>query len=144
MESKIGPAALQSFPPREQAKTHGCLNPHATEPTTEPIDRPTSPSTALPQHPGGRVVGEDDHRAAAAASPPNAITPPLPQQSQGQGGSVSDKEDGKWEIVRIVTKRRRRGGDEYKVRWKSTWLPESELGNAQRLVREFEGRGWVQ
>ncbi len=124
----------------------GCLSTHAIEPTTESIDRPTSPSTALPQHPGGRapVVGEDDHRAAAPASPPSAITPPLRPQPQGQEGSAWDEEDDEWEIVRLVGERRRKGGDEYQVRWKSTWLPESELGNAQRLVREFEAREQVQ
>ena len=28
--------------------------------------------------------------------------------------------------------------DEYKVRWKNTWLPRSELGNARRLVRKSD------
>ncbi len=45
--------------------------------------------------------------------------------------------------MRIVGKRRTSRGDEYKVRWKSTWLPGSELRSAQRLVREFEARGRV-
>jgi len=70
------------------------------------------------------------------AGPPSAITPPLSlKQPQGQGDSGSGLEDDECqEIVRIVEKRRTSRGDEYKVRWKSTWLPGSELRSAQRLV----------
>jgi len=53
------------------------------------------------------------------------VTPPLPKQSQDQGGSALDEEE--WEIVRIVGKRRREKGYEYKVCWKKTWLPKYEL-----------------
>ncbi len=137
MESKISPAAFQSSPPREQAEAHGCLSTHTTEPTTEPIDRPTSLSAALPQHPRGRVIGEDDHGVAAVASPPSAITPPLSPQSHAQNAALEEQE---WEITKIVGKRRAGKGCEYKVRWRSTWLLRSELGNAQRLLREFEGK----
>ena len=35
-------------------------------------------------------------------------------------------------------------GYEYRVRWKDIWLPRSELGNAQRLLQEFEVRHRVQ
>ncbi|CAD6576205.1 MAG: hypothetical protein ASARMPRED_007650 [Alectoria sarmentosa] len=52
VESKIGP--------NEQAEAHGYLSIQTTEPITEPIDRPTSPSAALPQHLHKRIVGEDD------------------------------------------------------------------------------------
>jgi len=30
------------------------------------------------------------------------------------------------------------------VRWKNTWLPKGELGNAQKLLREFEAKGRAQ
>jgi len=46
----------------------------------------------------------------------------------------------KWEIVRIVDKRRAGKGYEYRVRWKDTWLPRSELGNAERLMQDFEAQ----
>lgn len=131
MESKIGPAALQSSAPREQAKAHGCSSTHATE-RTAPVDRPTSPRIALPQHPDRRVVSEDDHRAAAVASPPSDITPLLSRQSEPR---IPAFEQDEWEIRKIVGKRRVGKGYEYKVRWKDTWLPRSELGNAQRLLR---------
>ncbi len=39
-ESKIGP--------NEQAEAHGCFSIQITDPIAEPVDRPTSPSTALP------------------------------------------------------------------------------------------------
>jgi len=40
--------------------------------------------------------------------------------------------------VRIVDKRWTRRGCEYKVHWKNTWMFNSELRNATRLVREFD------
>ncbi len=49
-----------------------------------------------------------------------------------------------WEIVRIVGKRRRGRGYEYKVCWKETWLLERELGNAQELLRKFEAKHQAQ
>jgi len=137
VEPKIGPATLQSSPLREQTEAHGYLGTYTTKFTTEPIDRPISPSAALPQYPCGRVVSEDDHRAAAVASPPSAITPPLPRQSEARTPALEQDE---WEFRKIVGKRRVGKGYEYKVRWKDTWLPTSELGNAQRLLREFEAR----
>lgn len=45
-----------------------------------------------------------------------------------------------WEIRKIVSKRRAGKGYEAKVRWKDTWLPGRELGNAKQLLREFEAR----
>lgn len=53
-----------------------------------------------------------------------------------------DKEED-WEIKKIVDKRRVAKGNEYKVRWRDTWLPESEVGKAQELLREFEAKGRV-
>lgn len=73
------------------------------DPPVEPLDRPTSPDVALPQHLDGRVVGEDEHGAAAVASPPSARTPLLRQQSEA---SSSVLEEGEWEIRKIVSKRR--------------------------------------
>lgn len=113
MESKIGPAAFQGFLPTEQAKAQGCLSTHTTEPTTEPIDRLASPSAALPQHPRGRVVGEDNPGAAAVASSPSAITSPLSPQSHAQNAALEEHE---WEITKIVDKRQAGKGYEYKVR----------------------------
>ncbi len=40
VESKIGP--------NEQAEPHGCFSIPITDPIAEPVDRPTSPSAALP------------------------------------------------------------------------------------------------
>ena len=143
MESKIGPAALQNSHRREQAKAHDCLSTSALEYlcfepiielTTEPNDRPTSPSAALPQRPCGWIIGEEDHGGAAAARPPRPVTPPLSQQSPGKGGSALIKEeedhDDEWEVLRIIGKRRTNKGDEYMVRWKSTWNPETIEANA--------------
>lgn len=44
----------------------------------------------------------------------------------------------KWEIRKVVGKKRAGKGFEYRVRWKDTWLHRSELGNAQRLLQEYE------
>jgi len=117
------------------------LSTHTAEPSTEPIDRQTSPSAALPQHLYGQIVGEDDHRAAVVAIPPSASAPLLSQQSKA--GPLVPEED-EWEIRKIVCKRRAGKGYEYKVRWKDTWVPRSELGNAKELPRNFEARGRAQ
>ena len=94
IESEIDIVHLQSSHPREQPKTHGCLSPTTTEPTNSPFDRPISPSVAL------------------------SCEPHFPEQPQDQGGPALDEEE--WEIVRIVGKRRRGKGYEYKVCWKRT------------------------
>ncbi len=67
----------------------------------------------------------------------------LLQQLPGQGRST-DNEREEWEIEKIIDRRRTGSGYEYIVRWTDTWLPESELGNAQELVRVFEAQGHVQ
>jgi len=129
------------FVNERQNRTHRCLDPHAT---TEPLDRPNSPSFALLQDHGGRSVhgGEHDGIAAANVDPPNVthITMLPSEQAQSQSGS----EEQEWEIIRILGKRRTRKGQEYKVRWEDTWLRRSELGNTQELLRKFEGKGRAQ
>ena len=109
-------------------------------PPVEPFDRPTSPDVAPPQHPDRLIVSEQDNGAPAVASPARAITLSLPNLSKA--GSSALKE-GEWEIRRIVNKRRKGRRYEYKVRWKDTWLPRSDLGNAKRLLREFEAKELV-
>jgi len=59
-------------------------------------------------------------------------------------GLNEGEEEQEWEIIRILNKRRTREGQEYKVRWEDTWLRRSELGNAQELLRKFEGKGQAQ
>ena len=106
------------------------------EPAPEPLDRPASPDRAPPQPPC-RQVGEGDHGAETVGSPPSATTPPPPRQSEA-GLSLLEEEE--WEVRRILGKRWVEKGSEYKVRWKDTWLPRSQLANAQRLLQEFEAR----
>ena len=144
IEFDIGIVHLQSSHPREEPKTHGCLSPTTTELTTSPFDHPTSPSAALSRDSDEQVIRGSDHGAAATIYPPHAITATssLLEQPQVQGGSVLDEEE--WEIVRIVGKRRRGKGHEYKVCWKKTWLRECELGNAQELLWEFETKRQAQ
>jgi len=136
--SETGIAHLSSFDPMEQPKTHGCVNTRfATSPTTSPIDRPTSL--------GGQTVHEGDHGAAAIVHP-YSVTVDIshfPDRLRGQRDSLLDEED-EWEIVKIVGKRWTSSGYEYNVRWKDTWLPRSELGNAQELLQEFIVRGRAQ
>ncbi len=95
----------------------------------------------LIQHPQRESVRKDDYGAAAVASTPTAISPPFTQQPQGQDDSASDEEgDDEWEITRITGRRCTRNGIEYELEWRRTWKPEIELGNAQRLIQEFEAR----
>lgn len=142
VEPEIGTAHLLSSHPREELKTLGGLDALTTpEPPVEPLDRPTSPDVAPPQHPDRLIVGEQDNGAPAFASPPRVSTPlPLPQSE----AAPLVLREGEWEIRKIIGKRRAGKGYEYKVRWRETWLPKSELGNAKRLRREFEVRGRAQ
>ena len=138
VESEIGTVNLQSSHASGQPKTHGCFSPPTIEPTPSPIDRPISSTVALSRDRVEQATCGGDRRITATVYPPHAITvpPPLAERPQDQGDLVSNEEE--WEIARIVGKRRRGKGYEYKVCWKKTWLPESELGNAQELLREFE------
>jgi hypothetical protein len=108
-----------------------------TEPIISSIDRPISLSVAVPQNRGTLAAHEGDHGATATVDLLSVAATPLShEQPQDQGGSALNEE--KWKIVRIVGKRRRKKGYEYKVCWKKTWLLERELGNAQELLREFK------
>ena len=146
MESKLGPATPQDPPPPEQAETQAGLSTCTSEPTTAPVDRPTSPDTALPQQLYTRTVREDDRAAAVVANPPSASPPPpsqlFPAPAPAPAPTPALEEE--WEIQKIIEKRRAGKGYEYKVRWKDTWLSNSELGNARRLLQEFEAHGRVQ
>lgn len=142
VESKIGSAVTRSPQSRKEPGILGGSDAlTARGPPIEPLNQRASPDRALPQRPCGEVVREDDHRVTAAASPSASTPPPPPRQSKARTPALEEDE---WEIRKIVCKRRVRKGYEYKVRWRDTWLPRSELGKAQRLVREFEGRGCVQ
>lgn len=129
VESETSTAHLPSSHLREQPKTHGCLNAHTT---TSPLNRLTSAS--------GQTLRRGSHGAAATVDPFRAtsVTPPFPEW-RGWSGLAQDGEE-EWEIMRIVGKRQTGRGYEYKVHWKNTWLPSSELGNAQELLQEFEAR----
>ena len=141
VESETGTAHRSSSHPREQPKTHGCLNSHtAIEPTTSFLDCSTTPGIVLSQDRGEQTVREDDYGAAATVNPSSVIaaTSPSPEQ-EGQRDLAQDKEE-EWEIVKIVDKRWTRRGCEYMVRWKNSWMSDSELRNAARLVREFDAQ----
>ena len=83
------------------------------------------------------VVDADDRGAVAVAASPSANPPPLSQPSPAPVPALEEGED-EWEIRKIVSKRRGKRGYEFRVRWKDTWLSRPELGNAQRLLKEFE------
>ncbi len=110
----------------------------ASESPTEPLDRTTFLNVARPQPLSEQVVCDDSHKSAPVASPRSTASSPPPQQSGARVSALEDEEE--WEIRRIIGKRRAGKGYEYKVRWKDTWLPKSELGNARRLLQEFEAQ----
>ena len=69
-----------------------------------------------------------------------AAMSPLPfEQAQEHGDKVQIGES-EWEIKKIIDRRQMMSGIEYKVQWKNTWLPKGELGNARKLLREFEAQ----
>ncbi len=61
----------------------------------------------------------------------DALGKRLVAQSPAHNAELEEQE---WEITKIVGKRRVGKVYEYKVRWRSTWLPRRELGNAQQLL----------
>ena len=140
VESETGTAHLSSSHPRAQPKAHGCLNPHTgTEPTTSFLDCQTTVSIDLPQDRVEQTVRGGEYGAAATVNPSGVTaTSPFPER-EGQRDLAQDEEED-WEIVKIVGKRWTRKGCQYKVRWKDTWMSDSELSNAARLVREFDAQ----
>ena len=72
-----------------------------------------------------------------------ATSPLLLEQAQEHGDEVQIEEL-EWEIKKILDRRQTMSGTKYKVRWKNTWLPKDELGNARKLLREFEARRRIQ
>lgn len=142
VESQLGPAPPQDPPSREQTETHARLSSNTPEPTTELVDRRTPPNTALPQQPYMRDGGEDDRVAVAVAITPSVSPSPLSQPSPSPSPTPALEEQ--WEIAEIIGIRRAGKGYEYEVRWKNTWLRESELGNARRLLQKFKARDRVQ
>ncbi len=85
------------------------------------------------------------HLPTPATSPKQAtddqldlIAPgPASELASGQSEGAHDEQQD-WEIEETVGKRRGTKGWEYNVVWANTWWPRSELGNAQRLLQEFE------
>lgn len=72
--------------------------------------------------------------------PQTTTSPPIVEQAQGQDDAAQVKTQ-EWEIIKILNKMETRLGTEYLVRWENTWLPKGELGNARKVLREFEANG---
>lgn len=142
VELETETAPLLSSHPREDPKTFDNFDaPTIPVSPTEPLDRLTTPDLALIQHPHRGSVHKDNYGAVAVANTPTVNSPPFPQQPHGQDDPASDEEgNDEWEIARTVGRRRTRKGIEYEVDWRKTWKPVSDLGNAQRLIQEFEVR----
>jgi len=114
------------------------------EPTIPSLDRPTLPRVTLSQDLHKQTICGGDYGAGVAihSYSVTAVTSRFPEHLQGKRHSALDEEK-EWEIMKIVGKRRTRSGYEYNVHWKNTWLPRSELGNAQELLQDLELRGPV-
>jgi len=89
-----------------------------------------------------RVVGGDDLGVAAVASSPSTSPPSASPSAPAQRSEAPTPalEEEEWEIRRIVGKRRAGKDDDYKVRWKDTWMAKCELAIAKRLLQEFEAQ----
>ncbi|KAL9124313.1 MAG: hypothetical protein Q9217_006345 [Psora testacea] len=104
VKPEVGP--VHTFIPqsREELKTLVCVDAlTALDPPFEYLDQPISCPAPLPHHASRRVVREDDHGPEPVASPPSAVTLPLPQQSEARASLFEEEE---WEVRRIVGKRR--------------------------------------
>ncbi len=128
----------------KEPKTHHCSDPNAI---AEPFDRLCSLSITPFEDQERRIVHANDHNGRISANvgsvSATATIPFAPEQHQGQGGPAEIEEQ-EWEVTKILDKRETRSGTQYRVRWKSTWLPRSELGNAQKLLWEYEAKGRAQ
>ena len=86
-----------------------------------------------------RTVHANDHNGRTSAivgsTSATATRPLANEQHQGPDGPAEIEEQ-EWEITEILDKRVAGSETEYRVRWKDTWLPKSELGNAQEVVEE--------
>jgi len=135
--SEIGTADTRLNTPCsvKEPKTHHCSDLNAT---ANPFDRLCSLS----------IIPFEDHRngrklATVGSASATASRLLAPDQPQGQGGGA-EVEEQEWEVIKILDKRETSSGTEYKVCWKSTWLPRSELGSARRLLREYEAKSRAQ
>ena len=67
-------------------------------------------------------------------------------QKKEEGKLIEIEEVKEWEIEKILNKRKIRGVDKYLVQWKGftaehdTWERKKDLGNARKVLEEFEGR----
>jgi len=68
------------------------------------------------------------------------------EQRKEEGKPIEVKEVKKWEVEKILNKRKIRGVEKYLVWWKGLtaendmWEKEKDLRNAKKLVEDFEGR----
>ena len=95
------------------------------------ISDPSPPNTSR------RVFRVDDHGADMVANLPRGPTPTSYQQSEALTLAFEHEE---LEVRSVVGKRRMGQGYDYRVRWKDTWLPKSELGSIRRLLGRRERR----
>ena len=121
----------------KEPKTHHCSDPNATaEPSITPFEDRERRSIHANVHTGrtSAIVG------SASAIAARSLTT---KQHQAPGGPA-EAEEQEWEITGILEKRAAGSETVYRVRWKDTWLPRSELGNAQGLLEKFEAKGRAQ
>ncbi|KAL9124397.1 MAG: hypothetical protein Q9217_006269, partial [Psora testacea] len=91
--------------------------------------------------PDSKSVKPEIHNATIPRGPASgtATSPPALEQAQGPG-DAAQVEEPELEFIKILDMRETVSGTEYMIRWKNTWLPKSELGNARKLLRKFEAK----
>ena len=130
----LSPSSSENESEMRAGRNNGSLIP-AKEDGASNFRTPTSSVlSAGPEHESSKHFEEasKEHAASQTGSSP-------PSRSR-----ITALEEQDWEITKIVGKRRAGKGFEYRVEWKDTWLPKSELKNARRLLQEFEARGRLQ
>jgi len=117
VESKTNIAHRLSSHPREQSKTHDCLNSHIViEPITSFLDCSTTLDIVLPQNRDERTVHEGDYEAAVTINLSSVIVATSSSFERESQRDLAQNEEKKWEIVKIVDKRWTRRGCEYMMR----------------------------
>jgi len=143
-EINIGDTQLNTSCSTEQSNSCYHLDSYAM---TESLNPLCSPIITPSEDREGRTFHGCDYNGrtlaivgSAGASTTIALAPERPQGQDGR----AEVEEQEWEVIKILDKRETRSGTEYKVRWKSTWLPKSELGSARRLLWEYEAKSRAQ
>lgn len=96
-----------------------------TPPGADGRNLPTSPET-------------EHYISRTSRSPTSSTALEITNLEESQGGIPAMDPNQEWEIRNIVGRKTAGGKVQYLVEWETTWMRESDLGQARELIDEFE------